>query len=212
MSSPRKLTPEEVLREVERMEAEELAAEEKEIDRILAKSPEEVRKDLAAMGVDLDKQRRKGEEVQKKFAALSPPRSKVRRLPVRTVLLIAAVFLGLAFAAYAARRPLLRLFSHEEQVGPRNPTPHEIADQLRDRAFDACQAYKWDECRKLLEEAYDKDPEGSDEPRVDVMWRAIGLSQTPGGKKVPWVAKLMAGLDAGALLDEGGAPGDKPTP
>jgi hypothetical protein len=61
--------------------------------------------------------------------------------------------------------PWVRDFLHPVNVaGGRKPTP---ADAIREKAFLACDAQRYTECLRLLDEARDMDPNGDHSPQVN---------------------------------------------
>ena len=166
---------------------------EDEAERVAKLSAEEVRAELRAEGLDPE-QVPSAEDFLARAEAKAARRAAVPRLaPVvplaptrrasrvpRLPWLVAAGFLlllgglaateGGAIVAWLRQAPEPILPDNEK--GP-PPTPHELADKLRDEANAACDGKLWGLCGDKLDEATKLDPAGDSEPRVAQMRAAI---------------------------------------
>jgi hypothetical protein len=91
-----------------------------------------------------------------------PPLRPRRRTTVRVLTVLAATFcvLGLVVGVLPRVHDWLR---PENVAGGRKPPP---ADAIRQPAFAACDAQRWAECLRLLDEARTIDPNGDQAPQV----------------------------------------------
>jgi hypothetical protein len=116
-------------------------------------------------------------------AALRPRR---RSMPV-VWLAAAAVLLvlgGVAVKESSAIVAWLRGRTEEpirpdEEKAPHEPTPHELAQKLRDQARESLIAGRYGEALRKLDAAKEIDPAGEEEPGVQVLRRAVTESLTP---------------------------------
>jgi hypothetical protein len=100
---------------------------------------------------------------------------------------LAAVAAGvLAIAAVAERRAIVAWFGGKEEpiqpdrwAPPKEPTPRERAEKLRDEAAQACADHLWGRCASRLDEAKALDPAGEGEPKAQGMRAAIREATTP---------------------------------
>jgi hypothetical protein len=151
-----KRSPEDILSDIEDSEADD------EIERVLAMTPEERRRELGAGGFDMASLHARADALYAEVHRAeqdAPSRMKVvplpapRRRPARTVWaisLIAAAFV-VAFV----------VMSVDAIVG-KSPEP----TRLRSAAYAACDARRWGECKEKLDQARDIDREGESDPRV----------------------------------------------
>jgi len=167
-----KPTPEEVLKAIEEPDPEE------EMERVLAMTPEERRKELEAAGVDMNELHAKADAWHERFvqagaaaeakakagqgASAGQPRTRSLppKPPRRSFVNLAAMAAVVAVAGgvvytFAMRPP-------EPVASPDQRT----AEELRKRAFDACNREQWKECLAGLDEAKRLDPAGDEEPAV----------------------------------------------
>jgi hypothetical protein len=202
-------TPKETLEALRRMVEGDDAEEEAELDRIEALSDAEVEAELRAEGIDTkaadahakeiyarlhptngaavhtNGTKRKLPDEPAKVVSLPPAR---RRTPRLVWLAVAALIV--ASAAYAARAPIVRLFSHEDEIPPNNPSATQLADSLCDQAVDACRAKRWGECGTLLDQAVDKHSNiQMDDRYIRARW-AIEQAQTV-DSNLPWFDKTI---------------------
>jgi hypothetical protein len=117
------------------------------------------------------------------IAALRP-----RRRSMRAVWLAAAAFL-LVLGALAAtesaaivawlRGPTEEPIRPDEEKAPPAPTPHEMAQKLRDEARQSFILARYSESLRKLDAAKEIDPAGEEEPEVRVLRRAVTEMLTP---------------------------------
>jgi RNA polymerase sigma-70 factor (ECF subfamily) len=74
--------------------------------------------------------------------------------------LVAAASLAVLLVMWWGRRP--KPIEHEPLV----PTPREMAQKMRDRGIERCDAGDWKPCLDMLDRAAVSDPEGDKDPRV----------------------------------------------
>jgi len=199
-----KRSPEEILQAIEDAPLDD------EMDRVLAMTPEERRRELAAAGVDLGEVQAAADAAYEKMqAAEAEPRSaawpeveapvvpiaRARRWQ-RAVWLAAAATVVLIFGAIGATvGPAIVAWwnrSKPEPIQPDNerprpPSPRELAEKARDEADQACASSLWGLCRDKLDEASKLDPAGDSEERVKRMREAIrdGTTLEPGPPEKP---------------------------
>jgi hypothetical protein len=191
-----KRTPEEILDALDDEEADD------EMDRVLAMSGDERRREIEAAGADVDAlhdraDKAHGEIGNAAFAPAGRPLRAVRpRREARIVLLLAAAF-GALVVTGIERRELVALFEHkpapikpelqEPQKPPKPPTPQERAEALRNEAFDSCGEWLWAECDRKLDEAKQLDPGGESDLRVQGARKEVrdGLHPDEGWKRGP---------------------------
>jgi hypothetical protein len=65
------------------------------------------------------------------------------------------------------------------EKAPHEPTPHELAQKLRDQARESLIAGRYGEALRKLDAAKEIDPAGEEEPGVQVLRRAVTESLTP---------------------------------
>ena len=180
MTGSKKRTPAEAWDALKNM-ADEIADDE-EIERVLALSDEDLDKELADAGLDPEKVRARGQALGEQLAragasapapALAPapapapgaavvPLRPRRRATLRVLTALAATLCVLALVVGVL--PRMRNLLGPENVGDgRKPPP---ADALRQPAFAACDAQRWAECLRLLDEARTIDPNGDQAPQV----------------------------------------------
>ncbi len=180
-----KRTPEEILKAIEESEVDD------EVDRILAMSPEERRRNLEAAGVDISKLHAQADalhdRVQQASGAHKPADSheqgkpgdggeqkathrggsngaQVVKLQGPTRRLPRARWLALPAAA-ALAWGAVALMTGVVSVGSGGPSPEnlEAARSLRDKARSECTESKWKACLDDLNAAKKLDPHGEDE-------------------------------------------------
>lgn len=109
---------------------------------------------------------------------VAPPaaRSRARRMsPSSIAAAVAAIALG--SVALLNRAALVAYLSGgSANVGA---SVTQRAATLREEALDACDARRWEECGRKLDEAKDLDPAGEDEPRVVAARKAIAEAAKP---------------------------------
>jgi hypothetical protein len=172
-----KRTPEEVLNEIESWDDGESDPEvdeavDVEMARVLAMTPEERARELRAAGVDIEAERAKADAwlEKAKGAAVAPEDAPSRgdarprgRFAIRTIALLAAAIVGVLAGVFVVPR-----FTG---AGGDVASPPPSAAQLREKAFAACEAQKWNECLDLLDKARAKDPAGEADERVQLLRR-----------------------------------------
>jgi hypothetical protein len=110
----------------------------------------------------------------------APPRPMPRAL----VWLLAAAFaLGFVFIG-VAEGPAIVAYFERPRITPDNeryvpPTPHELAEKLRDDAMGHCAVSSWASCKDKLDEAARLDPAGDSEPDVLRARAAIDEANRP---------------------------------
>jgi hypothetical protein len=173
MTTPRKLTATETMRALETMLEDDEA--EREMERILALSPEQVDRELAEAGIDPAAARARGEAIARKAVALAaerkppPPR---RLFSPTTSLLLAAALAALLTWTMA---PTIARWVHPPDIGPDAPSPERLAHDdaleqakaLRAAAHDACAALDWAACLEKLDNARTLDPPGDADHAVE---------------------------------------------
>ncbi|MDP9000393.1 MAG: hypothetical protein M3O46_09805 [Myxococcota bacterium] len=167
----RKLTPEKLLDAIEEADAAD------EAERILALSDEALDQELAAEGFDPKAVRRRGQDLAKQamraskeeapageapWATVVPvaPRRPIAR---RWVMLLAAALVGGGGLVVVG---LLKLHPPVVNDVETAPTPNLSPQNLRLRAFDACDHQQWQVCIDLLSAARDMDPAGDADEHV----------------------------------------------
>jgi hypothetical protein len=76
-----------------------------------------------------------------------------------------------------------RMLESDDTVAAPYPGPS-MAEELRERAFAACDAQRWDECLQGLDAARDRDPSGEQDARVRE-YRQRAESALKGGPPAP---------------------------
>jgi hypothetical protein len=166
-----KRTPEETLAAIESQAADD------DMDDVLAMTPEERRRELAAAGFDLAATAAKAEALH---AAAQVPTSAVvvplrPRRTLRVVMLLAAALTIAAVATILARRDPQVAHFHPDTPSPSDePTPAQRnAAELRKQAAAACDAKKIAECVDRMNEARDLDPAGDTLPEAKAIRERI---------------------------------------
>ncbi len=158
-----KRSPEDILSDIEDSEADD------EIERVLAMTPEERRRELGAGGFDMASLHARADALYAQVHRAeqdAPLRVNVvplpapRRRTARTVWAISliAAAIGVAFV----------IMSMDAVVG-KAPDP----SRLRSAAYAACDAYRWSECEEKLDQARAVDPGGESDPRVVAARKAL---------------------------------------
>jgi hypothetical protein len=106
-----------------------------------------------------------------------------RRTPRLVWLLAAALALGVGLVAFA-EGPAIMAYFERPQVTPDNervpsPTPHELAEKLRNDAVGHCAVASWASCKDKLDEAARLDPAGDSEPGVQQLRASIDEAGRP---------------------------------
>jgi hypothetical protein len=106
-----------------------------------------------------------------------------RRAPRVVWLLAAALALGIVVIA-VARAPAIIAYFRGPEITPDNeryvpPTPHELAEKLRNDAMGHCAVASWASCKDKLDEAARLDPAGDSEPDVLRARAAIDEANRP---------------------------------
>jgi hypothetical protein len=184
MSTPgRKRSAQETLDALERQAAED------EMDRICALTDADLDAELAAEGFDPAAERAEGARMAERLASdalasggVAPPEvarvvpiARPRR-PALAVWLVAAAFAVLVGLVGVTQRaaiatwlkgkpePVEPILPDDEKAPP--PTPHELAERMRDEAELACADALWGTCSYRLDDAKKLDPAGEDGDRV----------------------------------------------
>ncbi|HEY8088175.1 MAG TPA: hypothetical protein VIF09_10030 [Polyangiaceae bacterium] len=183
----RKPTAKEILKGIEDSELDD------EMERVLAATPEERKKDLEAAGFDVEElhakadavheqmkrtmveERAKELETKARVRSLRPP---ARQRPIVLWIAAAAAAAVAGGALYAAlnRPPVpapVPAPPVPSSVPPRAPEAHELvaAADLRRQAFAACDAQRWVECLTRFDEARRIDAAGDAVPEVQAARR-----------------------------------------
>src|ERR1700730_3427460 len=158
-----KRSPEDILKDIEDSEVDD------QIDRILAMSAEERRRELEAAGADVGALHAKADALHAQIqqaapAHLDPSPAKVSTLPARSRLAI--------WLIAAALGVMLVVMATGGGGGVSRGRPRD-ATELRDEAYAACDAHRWRECGEKLDQAKQIDPKGESDPRVVEARRAV---------------------------------------
>jgi hypothetical protein len=140
-----------------------------EMEAVLAKTPEERRRDLREAGFDLEKVHAQADALvaeptrPAKVVVLHPWRKRV------------AIALSTA-AALAAAIGVIAQMSTPAIVGHGRPDdpPAVRAEALRRDARDACGARRWPTCLERLNQARALDPAGDEAPEIQALRRSAG--------------------------------------
>jgi hypothetical protein len=129
-------------------------------------------------------------------APAPPPRSRARRMS--PVAIAAVLVLGAGGIVTLLNSAAIVAYLKGEPIGPDRPwsppsataTPQELAAAMRADAFAACDAQKWGECTRKLDEARRIDPAGEADPRVTAARKAVTdaakeYKDKPQPKRVP---------------------------
>jgi hypothetical protein len=99
-----------------------------------------------------------------------------------------------AVGALAERRAIVAWFGGKEEpiepdrwAPPKEPTPRERAEKIRDEAAQACADRFWGQCATKLDDAKALDPTGEAEPRAQGLRTSIreGTTPKPGPREKP---------------------------
>jgi hypothetical protein len=162
-----------------------------ELERVLAMTPEERRRELVATGVDLDQVRARADAVVASIpgvpadasspavahpppVTLAPHRaSRATGVPLKRLRPTIVVSLGLAAAAGLAL-VIATASMPAPVVGPQPPThtPASRAESLRRDAREACGKRTWQTCLDKLDQARTIDPAGDEAPAVQALRRS----------------------------------------
>ena len=188
-----KRSPEEILQAIEDAPLEdELDAE---MERVLAMTPEERRRELEAAGVDVGEVEAAADALHERMqggvseapSGLRPPpaapvvpiaharrwqRSTWLAMAAAAVLLIGALGVTEGAAIVAWFRPAPEPIQPDNER-PKPFTPRELAGKARDEAEQACASGLWGLCGDKLDEASQLDPASESEPRVKQLRQAI---------------------------------------
>ncbi|MDP8999005.1 MAG: hypothetical protein M3O46_02725 [Myxococcota bacterium] len=177
-----KRTPEEILKAIEDSETDEESRVAAEMERVLAMSSEQRRRELEAAGVDLRELDARADALHKIHPALRerraeggawvprPPPAPPRSIAPRWAMLLAAA-LAMAIMAGVGVPFVMGLLRHDPDASSA-PLANRSAQQMRLRAFAACEHRQWQDCVDLLSAARDLDPAGDSDERVQAAWRA----------------------------------------
>jgi|HubBroStandDraft_4_1064222.scaffolds.fasta_scaffold526264_2 hypothetical protein len=139
-----------------------------EMEAVLAKTPEERRRDLREAGFDLDKVHAQADAL---VAEPTRPAKVVALRPWRRRLAIALP----TAVALAAGIALVMNLSGPEVVGHgRDDPPAVRAEALRREARDACGARNWPICLDRLNQARALDARGDEAPEIQALRRSAG--------------------------------------
>jgi hypothetical protein len=157
-------------------------------DHLDVASDEEIERQMDAAGIQVKSVPTADElfaRAEKRAAARAPasglrpvhvpapaPKSRIRRMsPASLAAAVAAVAIG---AVTLLNHEAIVAYLRGEPVGPSvAASPAQRAASLRDEAFAACDAQRWEECTRKLDEAKALDPEGESEPRVVAARKAV---------------------------------------
>jgi hypothetical protein len=170
-----KRSPEQILQDIEDSDLDDV------VDQVLAQSPEDRRRDLAAAGFDLKALDEKADALHAKLQQAEPePQNpapsasaggggngkpaKGIPFPVRSR---RVVWMASLLAAAVGGGSLLMTGTGVQK------RDRDHAAELRQRAIAACDAHRWDECKKELDDAKAIDADGEDEARVKEARRAL---------------------------------------
>jgi hypothetical protein len=112
-------------------------------------------------------------------APAPPPRSRARRMS--PVAFAAVLVLGAGGIVALLNSAAIVAYLKGEPIGPdrpwspptARPSPQELAAAMRTEAFAACDAQKWEECTRKLDDASAIDPAGEADPRVTAARTAV---------------------------------------
>jgi hypothetical protein len=157
------------LTDSELWDALEEEAVDDEMEAVLAKTPEERRRDLREAAFDLEKVHAQADAL---VAEPTRPAKVVALRPWRKRLAIALP----TAAALAAGIALVMNLSGPEVVGHGRPDdpPAVHAEALRREARDACGARSWPVCLDRLNQARALDPSGDEAPDIQALRRSAG--------------------------------------
>jgi hypothetical protein len=157
------------LTDSELWDALEEEAVDDEMEAVLAKTPEERRRDLREAGFDLEKVHAQAD------ALVAEPTRPAKVIVLRPWRKRLAIALPTA-AALAAGIALVVNLSTPELVGHGRPDdpPGVRAETLRRDARDACGARSWKICLDRLNEARALDPGGDQTPEIQALRRSAG--------------------------------------
>jgi Asp-tRNA(Asn)/Glu-tRNA(Gln) amidotransferase C subunit len=192
MTTPKKVDPalawmflegqlaEEEAKRVEKLSDEELDAEMRQdgMDPARAPSLEQLLAKAKVHAAKLEAER-------PRVAQAVPLESETRRRAPRGLvwLLAAALALGVGLVAFA-EGPAIIAYFERPQITPDNertpaPTPHEVAEKLRDDAMGHCAVASWASCKDKLDEAARLDPAGESETSVQQLRARIDEASRP---------------------------------
>jgi hypothetical protein len=162
-----KPTPEDVLKAIEEPDPEE------EMERVLAMTPEQRRKELEAAGVDMAELHAKADAFHERLVQAATTTEtaepvRTRSLPPKPVRR-SYVSLAAAAAVVAIAGGVAYTMATQSPV-PLAPE-RQTASELRQRAFEACSREQWKECLAGLDEAKKLDPAGDEGAAVQAARR-----------------------------------------
>jgi len=172
MTGSKKRSPAEAWDALEKM------ADDEEVERVLALSDEELDKELADAGFDPEKVRAQGQALGERLAresapAIAPalatgaavvPIRPRRSTTMRVFTLMAATLSVLVVLVGVLPRVHDWLHPPVDVGAGQKPTP---AQAMREKAFLACDAQRYAECLRLLDDARATDPGGDRMPQVE---------------------------------------------
>ncbi len=180
MSGAKRLRPDEVWDAILDSAIEEEAA------RVEGLREEELDRELAAGGRDPQEERARGTALAERLGAGAGQVAQVLQLPVRprprgrVLVWLAAAALGAgALVLVIERNEVVAWFKGDTRIEPdhpvvpREPTPEERAEKLRDEAEKACAEERWGRCNDRLDEATKLDPAGETGARVQALRATI---------------------------------------
>jgi hypothetical protein len=169
-----KPTPEEVLRSIEEPGLDE------EMDRVLAMTPEQRKKELEEAGFDLAALHAEADAVYAKMQRASVEtrakeleregraksvRPEARRRPLVLWLAAGVIYTALGPSSPA---PTVPPVPPTATTPPASPVDLVAAERLRAEAFAACDAMRWAECLAHFDDAKRSDPAGDTSPEVQI--------------------------------------------
>jgi hypothetical protein len=194
MSTPKKkLAPDEAWDALQQLAADD------EVERVLALSDEDLDDELRKTGVNPERVRQRGEDLARRLeteravrgtttgrpglAAPSRRRSVAWVATAALAAAVAGVFAMNAGPVVAWFRPGPAIGPDDAGMGPRPPSPQELAQALRWRARGECDRGDLGECQRDLDEARGLEPAGETRPEVVEMRRVIAGPAEEGGVK-----------------------------
>jgi hypothetical protein len=164
-----KRSPEEILRDIEDSEVDDV------IERVLAMSPEDRRRELEARDVDVGALHAKADALHAQIHRSDAVDALAKvaalptwpRRPARTVWAVSLIAAALGAVVVA-----VALHKTDDNVAAPWHADEARAAKVREEAYAACDARQWRACGDKLHEAKRMDPAGDADPRVQVAYKA----------------------------------------